>query len=175
MLKTDGRIRAATAKNRNKIDALLRGLLYAPSGEKMYPTYSRKKGKVYTYYFSKSENRFGGSAKTTHRIAATEIEPVVLTQIEGMLTSPEAIEAVVRQLPAIDEAKAVIALQAASEVWGHLFPAERHRLVHLLIERIDLEDAGLRIRWHPVGWRELLDEFDPDRIGEEMVELEESA
>jgi hypothetical protein len=40
-------------KIRSRTDALLRGLLYAPSGERMYPTYSRKNGRKYHYYVSK--------------------------------------------------------------------------------------------------------------------------
>ena len=45
-------------KIRSRTDALLRGLLYAPSGERMYPTYSNKKGHKYHYYVSKSESRW---------------------------------------------------------------------------------------------------------------------
>ena len=56
-------------QDRSRTDALLRGLLYAPSGERMYPTYSRKNGRKYHYYVSKSE---AGSA---HRARATSACP----------------------------------------------------------------------------------------------------
>jgi len=44
VLSKDGHTRSVETKIRSRTDALLRGLLYAPSGERMYPTYSRKKG-----------------------------------------------------------------------------------------------------------------------------------
>ena len=50
---------------------MLRGLLYAPTGEPMYPTYSRKNGRKYFYYVSKSELRFGAAGKTYERIPAS--------------------------------------------------------------------------------------------------------
>ncbi len=36
----------------------------------MYPTYSRKNGRKYFYYVSKSELRFGAADKTYERIPA---------------------------------------------------------------------------------------------------------
>jgi site-specific DNA recombinase len=58
VLAKDGHTRSVETKIRSRTDALLRGLLYAPSGERMYPTYSRKNGRKYHYYVSKSESRF---------------------------------------------------------------------------------------------------------------------
>lgn len=50
-----------------RADALLRGLLYAPLGERMYPIYSRKNGCKYHCYVSKSESRFvGRQARATN-------------------------------------------------------------------------------------------------------------
>jgi hypothetical protein len=58
------------------------------------------------------------------------------------------------------------------EAWEQLYAPEQHRLVQLIIERIDLVDGGLKITWHPLGGRELLREFGPQTIGAELVELE---
>jgi site-specific DNA recombinase len=69
VLAKDGHTRSVETKIRSRTDALLRGLLYAPSGERMYPTYSRKNGRKYHYYVSKSES---GSA---HRARATSACP----------------------------------------------------------------------------------------------------
>ena len=57
VLARDSHARSVETKIRSRTDALLRGLLYAPSGERMYPTYSRKNGRKYHYYVSKSESR----------------------------------------------------------------------------------------------------------------------
>jgi len=49
VLAKDSHGRSVETKIRSRTDALLRGLLYAPSGERMYPTYSRKNGRKYHY------------------------------------------------------------------------------------------------------------------------------
>lgn len=59
----------------------------------MYPTYSRKNGRNYRYYVSKSEARFGAAGKTYERIPADEVEAAAVAQIKSVLGSPEAITA----------------------------------------------------------------------------------
>jgi site-specific DNA recombinase len=98
VLARDGHARSVETKIRSRTDALLRGLLYAPSGERMYPTYSRKNGRKYHYYVSKSESRFGAPGKSYERLPAPEIEAAVVAQIRTVLTSPESIASVVRHI-----------------------------------------------------------------------------
>src|SRR5690606_24740928 len=98
VLAKDSHARGVETKTRSRTDALLRGLLYAPSGEKMYPTYSRKNGRKYHYYVSKSESRFGAPGKRYERLPAPEIEAAVVAQIRTVLTSPESIASVVRHI-----------------------------------------------------------------------------
>jgi site-specific DNA recombinase len=45
VLAQDAHTRSVATRIRSRTDALLRGLLYAPTGERMYPTYSRKNGR----------------------------------------------------------------------------------------------------------------------------------
>jgi len=183
ILSQDSHARSVQTKARERRDSLLRGLLFTPSGEKMYPTYSRSKqrGKTYFYYVSRSESRFGAAVKAFDRIPAREIEAPVVAQVKSVLTSPEAIAAVVRQLQAqgspVDEAAAVMAMGRLRDVWEQLFPAEQHRIVKLMIERIDLVQAegaselqGINVRWRKLGWADLLRGFKPSSIGAELVE-----
>ena len=65
VLAKDGHTRSVETKIRSRTDALLRGLLYAPSGERMYPTYSRKNGRKYHYYVSKSKRGSARRARAT--------------------------------------------------------------------------------------------------------------
>jgi len=74
VLAQNAHVRAGETKVRSRTDALLRGLLYSPTGERMYPTYARKNGRQYRYYVSKSEARFGAAGKSYDRIPADEIE-----------------------------------------------------------------------------------------------------
>lgn len=67
---------------------------------------------------------------------------------------------------------AVLALVRLGKIWNHLFPVAQHRLVNLMIKRIDLVEGGLKMTWRALGWKELLGEFGPNSIGAEQVEWE---
>jgi site-specific DNA recombinase len=179
ILSEDAHERAGATQIRGRTDALLRGLLYAPGGEGMYPTFTRKNGRQYRYYVSKSELRFGATAKTYERIPADEVEATAVAQIKTVLASPEAIAAVCRIIEhhgaPVDEAQVVLAMSRLGDVWEWLFPAERHRIVNLMIERVDLIRDGLKIKWRGLGWKALIGEFAPETLGAELIELEETA
>lgn len=176
LLAKDGHARSVEIKIRSRTDALLRGLLYAPTGERMYPTYSRKNGRKYRYYVSKSEVRYGAGGKTYERIPADEVEAAAVAQIKSVLASPEAITAVCqfiqRNGAQITEDVAVMAMHRLGDVWERLYPAERHRIVNLMVERVDLVPGGLKVSWRELGWKALIGEFAPDSIGAELVEVE---
>jgi DNA invertase Pin-like site-specific DNA recombinase len=180
VLSRDGHARSVDTKIRSRTDALLRGLLYAPSGERMYPTYSRKNGRKYHYYVSKSESRFGAAGKSYERLPAPEIEAVIVAQIRTVLTSPESVASVVRHIQRhgaqINEVATVMAMGRLNDVWDQLFPVERHRIANLMIERIDLVHAGevqgIKVKWRELGWNSLIEEFAPNSIGAEMLEVE---
>ncbi len=176
ILASDGHTRSVETKARSRTDALLRGLLYAPSGERMYPTYSNKNGRKYRYYFSKSEARFGAESKTYARLPADEVEAATLAQIKNVLSSPESVTGVCRFIrkngAAVREDMAVMAMRQLGNVWEQLYPAEQHRIVNLMIERVDIVPGGLKVKWRELGWKDLIEEFAPDSIGAELVETE---
>lgn len=180
VLDRDSHARGVDTKIRARNDALLRGLIYAPSGERMYPTYSRKNGRKYHYYVSKSESRFGAPGKSYERLPAAEIEAAVVAQIRTVLTSPESIASVVRHIQKngaqVDEATTVMAMGRLNDVWEQLFPVEKHRIANLMIERIDLvhtdEMQGIRVKWRELGWDALIGEFAPRGVGAELLEVE---
>ena len=65
-----------------------------------------------------------------------------------------------------------VALSRLADVWDQLFPEEKHRLVHLLIERVQITDEGLEIKWRDMGWRDLVGEMRPNTIGAELLARE---
>ena len=79
------------------------------------------------------------------------------------------------QLHQIDESSAVMAMNRLGDVWEQLYPAERHRIVNLMVERVDLVSGGLKVKCHGLGWKALIGEFTPDSIGAELVEMEATA
>ena len=48
-----------------------------------------------------------------------------------------------------DEARE--ALLQLDPLWDELFPAEQARIVHLLIERVDVGESGITVRLRPDG------------------------
>jgi hypothetical protein len=65
-----------------------------------------------------------------------------------------------RQATTINRRDLAKALSAFDEIWDVLFPAERERILGLLIKRIDF-DAGretVAITFRPIGIRSLADE-----------------
>ena len=111
-------------------------------------------------------------------VPAGEIEAVVLEQMKQALAAPEVAVAVLksaRQTPAaepIDEAQVVVALRHLDVIWGELFPAEQHRILRLLIERIDLREDGLDIIWRDSGWHGVVQEVAQHPFVLEPRELE---
>jgi DNA invertase Pin-like site-specific DNA recombinase len=176
ILAKSPQVRSAQTQGKARTDSLLRGLLFDPLQNPMYATYAMKSGKKYRYYVSKSEMKNGAASKTHARLPAGEIEGAVVAQIKTVLGSPEAIGSVCNQIKQgatkVDEARIVLAMGNLGNVWEQLFQIERHRIVNLMIERVDLVQDGLKVKWRPLGWQELLGEFAPKSIGSELVEME---
>jgi hypothetical protein len=177
ILAGDAHQRMGKSQTRNKTDALLRGLMYGPDGDKYHITYTKKpSGKKYRYYIPTADSRFGFRNSATGMIPADQIEEVVTNLLIGALQSPESIQgvwnAVRSQYPQIDEPTTVLAMRRLGDVWKQLFPAEQVRLVNLLIERMQILADGVEIVWRESGWSELAGELQPDSIGGEMLEME---
>jgi len=177
ILAEDASARMGRTQTRDKTDALLRGLLYGPNGEKYHITFSKKpSGKKYRYYIPKADQRYGGGSSATGMIPAGQIEEVVVNLLVGVLQSPESVQGVWQQVQqqfqTIEEPKVVLAMRRLGDVWKQLFPAEQVRLVNLLIERVQLLSDGIDIVWREVGWKELAGELVADSIGGELLEME---
>jgi Site-specific recombinases, DNA invertase Pin homologs len=153
--------------------ALLAGLLYASDGQRMLPTFTQKKnGKRYRYYVPYLEKRLAvGSILDANRrsigpLPAAEIEAAVLAQIHQVLQEPEMVVGVwqagmaVQNCEGLDEPTVLVAMRQISTVWEHLFPTEKHRILRLLIERVQLRDDGLDIIWRDDGWHQFRREME---------------
>ncbi len=180
ILAEDARLRASHTMTRHDDTFILRGLLFAPDGDRMLPTATRKKsGKRYRYYIPYADKKFGRGTHPFGIVPAEQIEALVLEQVKSALQAPEMIQAVwdeVQKLDAtVSEPAVVLAMRNLSAVWNELFPAERCRLVRLLIARVQLKDEGIDIEWQPTGWTALMAELAPNSIGAELRELEEMA
>jgi len=143
-----GRTRAATP-------ALLKGLIFGPTGCAMTPTHTRRGDKLYRYYVSQSVLKRGADACPVGRVPAAEIEGAVIDQLRGLLRAPEVIVGTWRsarpEIDGLSEAEVRKALGGLDPLWDKLFPAEQARIVQLLVERVEVGVAGLKVRLRVQG------------------------
>ena len=133
--------------------ALLRGLIFGPTGAAMSPTHTRKGNRLYRYYVSQDVLKRGPEACPVGRVPAAEIEVAVIDQLRGISRQPEVIVGTWRAARAeqndITEDEAREALLQLDPLWDELFPAEQARIVQLLVERVDLRMHGVEVRLRP--------------------------
>ncbi|WP_431285587.1 recombinase family protein [Humitalea sp. 24SJ18S-53] len=139
-------------RTRCQTPALLRGLIFGEDGRAMSPTHTRgRRGQIYRYYVSQSVLK-GGAADgpAIARIAAAEIEAAVMAQVRGLLRQPEVVlgawRAARTSAPDLTEAEARLALERLDPLWEELFPAEQARIIHLLVDRVDIGPGGADVR-----------------------------
>jgi site-specific DNA recombinase len=147
--------RQRAARTRAQTPALLKGLIFGPTGCAMTPTHTRKNGKLYRYYVSTDVLKHDAKTCTVRRVPAAEIESAVIDQVRGLLRSPEIIVRtwrVARQsLDGLSESDVREALKRLDPLWDELFPAEQARVVQLLVDRVDVAPDGADIRLRNEG------------------------
>jgi site-specific DNA recombinase len=157
ILKQSPRSRASNT--RTQTPALLKGLLFGPTGCAMSPTHTRKGGRLYRYYVSQSVMKQGRGACPVGRLPAAEIETAVIDQLRKLLRTPEVIVATWKAArqpdDTITENEVRDALVQVDPLWSELFPAEQARIVQLLVERVDVATDGIDIRFRVDGFGSL--------------------
>ena len=154
--KRAGRTRAQTP-------ALLKGLIFGPTGRAMSPTHTRKGQKLYRYYVSQAVIKGEKSDGPINRVPAAEIERAVIDQLRILLRSPEIIVATWRaarkDIEDLTEAEVREALLSFDPLWDELFPAEQARIVGLLVDRVQVTPGGIDIRLRTDGLTTFLGEL----------------
>ena len=160
VLRESPRVRAN--KNRNQTPALLKGLIFGVDGRALSPTHTRRRGRLYRYYVSQTVLKGGGvnsgsesPNSIVRRVSAAEIESLVVDQVRALLRQPEIVVgtwlAARCDAPDISEAEVRDALHELEPLWDELFPAERARIVRLLVERVEVGPDGADIRLRVEG------------------------
>jgi hypothetical protein len=144
-----------SANTRAQTPALLKGLIFGPTGAAMSPTHTRKGTRLYRYYVSQDVLQRGRDACPTGRVPAAEIEAAVIDQLRGVFRQPEIIVGTWRAARVaqddITEAEAREALLQLDPLWDELFPAEQARIVQLMVDRVDVHDEGVDVRFRMNG------------------------
>jgi site-specific DNA recombinase len=155
--------RAANSKARTP--ALLKGLIFGPTGAAFTPTHTRKRGRLYRYYLSTDTLKRSMDDNTIGRLPAAEIEGAVIQQIRILLRSPAMIvwtwRAARATIPDLTEDDVRDALTRFDELWDELFPAEQTRIIQLLVERVDIIPGAADIRLRVEGLTNLLQDLQP--------------
>jgi site-specific DNA recombinase len=152
-----------STRPRGRTQAILKGLLFGPTGAGMTPAHARKNGKFYRYYISTDLIRNGARACPIRRVPAAQIEAVVIAQIKTMVQTPEIIVATWRaarkSIKGLTEHQVGDELRRFDSMWSELFPAEQARIVQLLVERVDLSEKGADITLRTEGLNSLIHEL----------------
>jgi DNA invertase Pin-like site-specific DNA recombinase len=165
--------RRRAMNTRAQTPALLKGLIFGPTGVAMSPAHTRRNGKQYRYYVSTDVLKCNPTACTVRRVPAAEIENAVIDQLRGLLHAPEIVvrtwRAARQSTEKVSETEVREALERLDPLWDELFPAEQMRIVQLLVERVEVHPDRLDVRLRTAGLTKLVDElnspadFDPTR------------
>jgi hypothetical protein len=155
--------RKRAGATRAQTPALLKGLIFGPTGHAMVMTHTRRRGRLYRYYVSTAVLKQGRDACPIGRLPAGEIEAAVLNQLRVLLRSPEVIVRTwraARQLaPNLTEAEVRSGLVELDPLWDELFPSEQARIIQLLVERVDVHETALRLRLRIEGLTSLVQDL----------------
>jgi site-specific DNA recombinase len=161
--------RTRSARTRAQTPALLKGLIFGPTGAAMSPTHTKKGARLYRYYVSQDVLKRGPDACPVGRVPAAEIETLVVDQLRGVFPQPEIIVGAWRAARAeqddVSEAEAREALTQLDPLWDELFPAEQARIVQLLVERVDVGVQGVSLRLRVEGLAGLAQELAGSAAG----------
>jgi DNA invertase Pin-like site-specific DNA recombinase len=161
ILKESPRKRAANSRARTP--ALLKGIIFGPSGSAMTPSHTRRNGKLYRYYLDMGVLKRGAEPGPASRVAAGDVERSVIDQLRAILRAPELVirtwRAARRNGDGISESEVRVALEQLDPIWDELFPTEQARIVQLLVERVDVQVDGVDIWLRIDGLASLVEEF----------------
>jgi site-specific DNA recombinase len=155
--------RKRAGATRAQTPALLKGIIFGPTGAGMSPTHTRKNGRLYRYYLSQTVLKQGAGDCPVARVPAAEIEKIVIDQVRILLLSPEIIVQTWRNarkaIKGMTEPEVRTALKAFDPLWNELFPAEQARIIELLVERVDVRTDRVDIRLRIAGVTTLIGEL----------------
>jgi site-specific DNA recombinase len=157
------RPRKRAAATRAQTPALLKGIIFGPTGAAMSPTHTRKNGRLYRHYLSQTVLKQGSDDCPVARVPAAEIEKIVIDQVRLLLLSPEIIVQTCRSarksIKGMTESEVRDTLQAFDPLWNQLFPAEQSRIIELLVERVDVRIDRVDIKLRIAGVTSLIGEL----------------
>ena len=114
---------------------------------------------MYTYYLCTKDSKRSKSICPVNRITGGEIESAVLLHVKKILTTPTIVNQLAQALktPGKDIGEL---LDKLTPLWDEMFPAERNRLMHLLLKKVTLYEDHLDLDIRTAGVEQILEELD---------------
>ena len=114
---------------------------------------------MYTYYLCTKDSKRSESICPVNRITGGEIESAVLLHVKKVLTTPTIVNQLAQALktPGKDIGEL---LDKLTPLWDEIFPAERNRLMHLLLKKVTLYEDHLDLDIRTAGVEQILEELD---------------
>ena len=109
----------------------------------MVPVKSQRRGRVYPYYRCLRSMKADTDCPIK-AVPAGEIEAIVLRQMKSVVQAPEVIAGVTKLTGLSTK---TIHDTFKERFWAELTPAEKQRLMHLLVERVAINDDGVNIEF----------------------------
>lgn len=109
----------------------------------MVPVKSQRRGRVYPYYRCLRSMKADTDCPIK-AVPAGEIEAIVLRQMKSVVQAPEVIAGVTKLTGLSTK---TIHDTFKERFWAELTPAEKQRLMHLLVERVAINDDGVDIEF----------------------------
>jgi site-specific DNA recombinase len=154
---------AARTPSRARTPALLKGIIFGPTGTAMTPSHTRRNGKLYRYYVAMDVLKRGAAPGPVSRIPAGDVERIVVDQLRAILRAPEIVLRTWRKarqkIDNLTETEVREAIEQLYPLWDELFPAEQARILELFVERVDVQEDAVEIRFRVDGLRTLVEDF----------------
>ncbi|MBF0448982.1 MAG: recombinase family protein [Magnetococcales bacterium] len=132
----------------------------------MRPSHTRKKGVLYRYYICMNASKNSHADCPLSTVAALLIEEAVMHRIKNLIQAPETIARIWKKAaasePGIGERTVVNAMKKIDPIWEELFPIERNRLLHLLVDTVVLTTTDLEVHVRVDGINSLVTELTYD-------------
>ena len=127
--------------------SVLAGLVFDAEGNRYTPTHAVKKGRRYRYYTSQAVIQKRRKASYLDRIPAKELEQLVYSRIQALLSSPQEIAAVFTEsrLLTNDLGRLIVAAQAMGEKWSELTSQKAAELLRGVVKRVVLRGSEIEI------------------------------
>jgi site-specific DNA recombinase len=122
------------------------------------PTFGAKNGKRYPYYLCTKDSKRSLSICPVKRISATEIESLVIDQIGKLFVTPTFVNNVTISL-GITGNEITKIFSSMQSFWQELYPAERNRLIELLVASVVVSENKVELEFRTEGMTQLIEEM----------------